>query len=231
MSCPQQAIDIRVFCDFDGTVTRQDSLPLILRHFAGERPWALNEAWLRGEMGTAERARGQFGEMELREEELARLVEQEIELDPHFPSFVRFCGARGYKLTIVSDGFDFIIERVLAREGLADLAYIANQLWFRDNCIELEFLHQHGECRLCGNCKKWVLEQARRDGGLLVYIGDGFSDRCAAEVADLTFAKGGLAAYCREHHIPHIGFADFSEVQEELRARFGEVFPGESGLP
>jgi len=229
---PRSGRHIKVFCDFDGTVTRQDSLPLILRHFAGQRSWALNEAWLRGEMGTAERAEGQFAEIQLGEEELARFLERQIELAPHFVPFVRFCWARGYELTIVSDGFDFIIERVLGREGLANLRYIANRLWFSgDGRIGLEFLHQREDCRLCGNCKKWVLERAREKGGFLIYVGDGFSDRCAAEAADLTFGKGELAAYCRQHRIPYLGFTTFSEVQEELKRRFNPAFPRESYQP
>ena len=49
-----------------------------------------------------------------------------------------------------------------------------------------------------------------------VFVGDGLSDRYAAQSADLVFAKGKLAAYCREQSIDHTLFEDLGEVAAHL---------------
>jgi 2-hydroxy-3-keto-5-methylthiopentenyl-1-phosphate phosphatase len=50
----------------------------------------------------------------------------------------------------------------------------------------------------------------------LVYLGDGISDRCAAQMADLVFARDGLAEYLLERRVPFVPFADFVGVRREL---------------
>ena len=55
---------------------------------------------------------------------------------------------------------------------------------------------RYGEaCPVCGqSCKRATVEQLA-SGGELLYIGDGYSDRCAGESADRVFATGELAAH------------------------------------
>ena len=52
----------------------------------------------------------------------------------------------------------------------------------------------------------------------LVYVGDGYSDRCAALVADRVFATDGLADYLAERGVPHERFETFHEVVAALEA-------------
>jgi 2-hydroxy-3-keto-5-methylthiopentenyl-1-phosphate phosphatase len=52
-----------------------------------------------------------------------------------------------------------------------------------------------------------------------VYVGDGLSDRCPSENADLVFAKGDLLAHCREKHIDCIEFRNFRDVEREVLRR------------
>jgi 2-hydroxy-3-keto-5-methylthiopentenyl-1-phosphate phosphatase len=59
---------------------------------------------------------------------------------------------------------------------------------------------------------------ALADGSELVYVGDGYSDRCAAESADLVFARRGLAGYLEERGIPFERFEDFHSVARRLAA-------------
>jgi 2-hydroxy-3-keto-5-methylthiopentenyl-1-phosphate phosphatase len=48
--------------------------------------------------------------------------------------------------------------------------------------------------------------------GEVVYIGDGYSDRCAGESADRVFATRRLAAHLEEKGIPYEPFRDFFEI-------------------
>jgi 2-hydroxy-3-keto-5-methylthiopentenyl-1-phosphate phosphatase len=49
-----------------------------------------------------------------------------------------------------------------------------------------------------------------------VFIGDGYSDTCAAHEADLLFAKKDLALYCLEKHIPFTEYDTFDDVAAQL---------------
>jgi 2-hydroxy-3-keto-5-methylthiopentenyl-1-phosphate phosphatase len=49
-----------------------------------------------------------------------------------------------------------------------------------------------------------------------VYVGDGYSDRCAALAADRVFATDGLARYLDERGIEYGLFADLDGVRAAL---------------
>jgi 2-hydroxy-3-keto-5-methylthiopentenyl-1-phosphate phosphatase len=51
----------------------------------------------------------------------------------------------------------------------------------------------------------------------IVYIGDGVSDFCPAEHADIIFAKKELAAYCNRQRLPHYPFTTLSDVARQIR--------------
>jgi 2-hydroxy-3-keto-5-methylthiopentenyl-1-phosphate phosphatase len=58
-----------------------------------------------------------------------------------------------------------------------------------------------------------------------VFIGDGFSDREPAAVADLVFARRGrsLIDHCKKERIACVEFESFSEVQQDLQSRLRSV--------
>lgn len=144
------------------------------------------------------------------------------ELDPHFGDFVNFCRTRKLNVSIASDGLNFYIERILKNYGLPDVQVHANHLVFKDERrIGAEFPYFEQGCGACGNCKGYHVQQARESGDLVVYIGDGLSDRCGARAADIVFAKRNrdLIRFCREQCISHVEFDDFQEVL----ARIGDV--------
>ena len=60
--------------------------------------------------------------------------------------------------------------------------------------------------------------QARRApaDGEVVYVGDGISDRCAAQAADRVFATRGLARYFDERNLPYEPFDDFHDIVRAL---------------
>ncbi len=55
------------------------------------------------------------------------------------------------------------------------------------------------------------------DGRQIAYVGDGWSDRCAAKVADLVFARGSLAEHLETEGVPYVPFDDLLDVREGLR--------------
>ena len=73
--------------------------------------------------------------------------------------------------------------------------------------------HDETICAVCGEaCKRGGLPA----DGEVVYVGDGISDRCAAQAADRVFATRGLARYFDERNLPYEPFDDFHDIVRAL---------------
>ena len=73
--------------------------------------------------------------------------------------------------------------------------------------------HEQTICAACGEaCKRGGLPAE----GEVVYVGDGISDRCAAQAADRVFATRGLARYFDERNLPYEPFDDFHDIVRAL---------------
>ena len=57
-----------------------------------------------------------------------------------------------------------------------------------------------------------------RAGAQMIFVGDGLSDRYAAQAADLVFAKDSLATYCRQQSIEYVPFEGLAEIAAWLEA-------------
>ncbi len=77
-------------------------------------------------------------------------------------------------------------------------------------------------CATCGQpCKRSTLPV----DGEVVYVGDGYSDRCAALAADRVFARRGLAAYLDEQGVAYERFDDLHDVATRLAGPNGRDRP------
>jgi len=54
------------------------------------------------------------------------------------------------------------------------------------------------------------------DGEVSVYIGDGVTDYCAVNYADIVFAKDKLASYCWKRNITYFEFKTFFDVMNKI---------------
>ena len=112
---------------------------------------------------------------------------------------------------IVSSNFRQLIVPILEREGL-ELEVRANAVeWYPDGW---RATFRNGDaCGTCGEpCKRADLPR----NGQVVYVGDGYSDRCAAQAADRVFARDGLARYLEERGVPYEPFDDLHDVARAL---------------
>jgi 2-hydroxy-3-keto-5-methylthiopentenyl-1-phosphate phosphatase len=201
--------------DFDGTVTETDLLDTIASRFGDpvvyqEVEDGLDEGWmpLRDVITR---------EFEPVRKPLTEVVEWELEnvrIRPGFQELVRLAHERGWRFVIVSSGFHELIEPILEREGV-EVELHANRV--DPDPAGWRVLWQYEEdCDACGeSCKRSVVREFARDDEI-VYIGDGYSDRCAAEASDRVFATRGLARYLDERGLPYERFDDFHEIAARL---------------
>jgi 2-hydroxy-3-keto-5-methylthiopentenyl-1-phosphate phosphatase len=209
---------MQLYCDFDGTITGEDATDYILTRLADPAWEDIERDWKDGLIGSGECMRQQIA---LIKADIATLdaTLDEISIDPHFVSFIAFCRLNKINVTIVSDGVDYFIRRILARVGLAHLPIIANKLDLNENGFTLESPYARLDCAsAAGVCKCRVVDKAESPR---IYIGDGRSDFCVANKPEIVFAKSSLATYCAQHAIPYVDFGDFSHIVATL----GKLLP------
>jgi 2,3-diketo-5-methylthio-1-phosphopentane phosphatase len=211
---------IAVLCDFDGTVAQDDVGNLLFRTFSTDGDTArVVERWKRGEISSREcleqeAALTRCCPDELRSFALAR------RLDPYFKDFHDFARQRGIEVVVLSDGLDYYIEQILVRHGLGAIEFYANRLRHEGESLRIEFpWHNLLACTDCGCCKTHHLFRYRNQGYYIVYVGNGLSDRCPCESADLVFAKGDLLDHCRARNIACVEFKNFRDVEREVLRR------------
>jgi 2-hydroxy-3-keto-5-methylthiopentenyl-1-phosphate phosphatase len=205
---------IRMFVDFDGTIALEDTTDVILERFA-EPEWRAVEAdWLAGRIGSRECLARQVDLIRALPHEIDDVI-ADIPLDPHFLAFSALCRDNGIPLTVVSDGLDHVVMKMLARGG-ANVPVRANRLeWRGKDRWRLAFPFSSDACRsAAGHCKCSALD--REPGPLRILVGDGRSDFCAAETADLVIAKGALAEHCHSKGLSYLVFGNFAGAMTML---------------
>lgn len=213
---------LRVFCDFDGTVATEDVGNQLFRTFAGEQAVQIVQRYLNGEINARDCLAQECAAIpSITEEEFIAFVDQ-FKVDPYFLAFVAFCAAREIPVTIVSDGLDAYVRRILENHGLGRLRWFANHAEFvahnGKTSLVPSFPYRDAECDICGNCKRNHLVTLSGDEDIIVYVGDGISDRCPVRYADIVFAKSGLLVYCQKQNITYHEFRHFGDVHARLES-------------
>ena len=214
---------VAIACDFDGTIARRD----VGHHFfeqyvprAGERDELLRR-WMTGLVSSRECLEKEVAWVDAGVGDLDRFADGE-EIDPFFPDFIDFCNRRRYEIVVVSDGLDHYIDRMLMNAALGYLHIRSNRLLVdgdRIAGVEFPWFDRLG-CKMCANCKRYHVETLAEKGYFVVYVGNGFSDRCPAGFADLVLAKGELLEHCEREGIPAVHWRNFRDVERELTNRF-----------
>ena len=155
-----------------------------------------------------------------RDADLLRADASAMPQDETFPDFVAAVRGRGAHVEVVSDGLGFYVEPNLARLGLSDIPVATNANRVEAGGEGMSFPFGHPSCFVCGTCKRERVRLHQAAGRVVVFIGDGTSDRYAAAHADMVFAKGSLARICAEQSWPFHEWDWFSEVRAEVESAF-----------
>ncbi len=213
---------IRVFSDFDGTITTQDTLVYLLDRYVGPAWLAIEDQVEAGTLSEEEGLQAEITLLKPAWEEARDAVLADVPIDPGFAPFAAWCRERGWPLAILSGGLEPLIRALLARKGLDELVLRANGLDFDEDGRWRVVPAGSPRIRArCNHCKTWHLAAASQAGARIVYVGDGCTDRCPAEHADLVFAKGGLLRWCEEKGLPYHPFESFTEIRDWFEGEAG----------
>lgn len=218
---------LKIFCDFDGTVTKNDVWVNSLGRFIKDKN--------KFEIICNEFASLLLTARQCIAEEL-RLVEnfnfsefngylETEKLDDYFKEFSEYCNSKEYDIILVSEGLDYYINYILEKESLK-LPFYSNKLVLNEYNISgekeirltCEFPYSDEDCSWCGMSKRNILLNNTNEfeGEISVFIGDGISDCCVVHYADIVFAKKTLASYCWKNNITYFEYRNFNDVKNKL---------------
>jgi 2-hydroxy-3-keto-5-methylthiopentenyl-1-phosphate phosphatase len=213
--------ELEVWVDFDGTLVVPNVAILLVEEFGTngsivarevddllhQGKITLREAWER-EVSI------------LPADRLDEMVEFAIAHSPLRPGareLVELLERHQIPTTVISGGVDFYIRPILSRAGIAWPFRSDSLVRGPEGRLGVAHPYGHATCRLCGICKAQAVRS--NPARTSVFIGDGSTDRYAAEVADVVFARHRLLAYCRARGIPIREFEDLGPVVRWLEAR------------
>jgi 2-hydroxy-3-keto-5-methylthiopentenyl-1-phosphate phosphatase len=221
---------LRILCDFDGTITREDVTDALLDTCADPAWVEIEELWSTGAIGSRECLTRQVSLLRGEPSDFDAVIDR-IQVEAGFSEFVAYCSLRGFRLEIVSDGLDHAIGRILQRLDLT-IPFRANGLARgADGSWTLRTPHSDSGCAADAAHCKCRSGAAFEGDAFTVVIGDGRSDICVAGAADLVFAKDGrsgsstLLRHAREHTVDVEPFRTFLDVMAGLERRFRPAGP------
>jgi len=244
-STPGGETRFAVLVDFDGTLAAADLGNRFFGRFARDAGlWRqLLDDWKAQRITARECLARECALAEVSESEADAFFDEHA-LDEEAPELLAAIAQAGGYVEIASDGLERYVRRLLTREGLA-VPYTANGVAFTDSGLVPVFASEGPAiampggrvataragategCGRCGNCKGARL-RALRDalpGRTLYLVGDGYSDRCAAEEADVVYAKDELFEYCRQRGL---AARPFTRLLDVARAEGWALPPAEA---
>ena len=196
---------MQLVLDWDGTCTVRDSLVAAI-HDLGD-PSVYDAGVQESFDSYEEMLAAEVNTLQVTADEAAAWAVEHVELRAGLHELLEL-----YRPVIVSSGLPQLIRPVLEREGLDGLELRSNDADVRPDGWRVIF-RDEGMCPVCGDkCKRRSLP----DGRPLVFVGDGWSDRCASLACDRVFARTGLAAYLDEQGVPYEPYETFFDVAAAL---------------
>jgi 2-hydroxy-3-keto-5-methylthiopentenyl-1-phosphate phosphatase len=201
---------MRLVIDWDGTVTVADTMDLIVREFGdAELVDRFSDAFIDDSKPLPVTLQYVVeSEMATIKAPLAEVVEWLIEKVELRSGFVELAGRE--RPLLLSSNIRQLIQPVLEHYGIeADL--LANEL-VSDGEAGWRVRFDGELCAVCGErCKRPKLPP-----GEVVYVGNGYSDRCPALASTRVFARCGLARYLDAIGTPYEPFGDFHQIASAL---------------
>ena len=198
---------MRIFTDFDGTITDRDSIVLLVQEFGGGDGYRrdLLSEFEAGTLSAAEVIAEEIASVDASWDEVATCLQQKVRVDPTFPGFVNWCREFSIPLCVVSSGLEQIIDFMIGDLGVPVVAHTARI----DGRSWRYFRRPESE--------KESVVRAAGESDEVTFIGDGISDICVLPHVDRVFAKRYLAKYCRKRGIDYFPYDTFQEVRNRLQ--------------
>ena len=204
-----------VFCDFDGTITVEETFVAMLKHFAPELSSQLMPEIY------ARRLSLRSGVRQLLESIPSECYGEIVEFSrgklmrPGLVELLDFLDAQRVDFVIVSGGLRIMVEAVMGDLVERAIALYAVDLDATGPCLQVNAEFE-GDTELVSKVRVMGLHPA----GEQVAIGDSLTDFNMALQAKSVFARDRLAEYLDEQQKPYTKWDNFFDVLENLSQKW-----------
>ncbi|MDZ8068213.1 MAG: HAD-IB family phosphatase [Nostoc sp. DedQUE08] len=200
-----------VFCDFDGTITVDETFVAVLKKFA-----PVLSAKLLPEM-YAKRLTLREGVKEILQSipsasypEILEFTKPQL-IRPGFIELLDFLEFQGVSLIVISGGLRGMVEVVLDR-----IVHRIEKIYAVDVNISSAYLKVNSEYEGDTELIAKVQVMDRYPADEKIAIGDSITDLNMGLQASVVFARSPLAEYLDEHQKPYIPWNDFFQIRDYL---------------
>ena len=208
-----------IFCDFDGTITVNDNIVAIMKHFQPPGWDQLVEQVLSKSISIREGVGKMFALLPTsRKQEVVDYAINNVVIRPGFKELLDYCKQQGIEFYVTSGGIDFFVYPVLSSFSIPTDHIYCNGSDFSGSHIEILWPHAcddqcHNEC---GMCKTAIIRKYSHDEYHRILIGDSVTDFEGAKLVDTVFARSILIDLCRDLGLNYYAFQDFHDIIKQL---------------
>lgn len=198
---------MKIFCDFDGTISNNDLLDIIIKEYYGvDKLLDFENELLNNEIEHNEQLYRNFKNIPYNLEEIVEIIknhENNNVIDDYFNKFYNNSKKNNFDLFIISGGFKQVINKFLpfidTKNIYANDIYNINRNELDKNSI-IDSLKNKDKKELC------------------IYIGDGISDFKVVDNVDILYVKKDsiLEKYCKKNNYKCVIFKNFKELNDMI---------------
>lgn len=210
--------NFKIFVDFDGTISKTDVGEAIFREFGNkEKVNQIIDDLLNDRISAKDSWLALCNSVKnLNKNKFDEFIDK-IEIDSTFIAFKKYCEENKFRLFVLSDGFDYYIQRIFNKEKISDLIVYSNKLNITElNNLVPSFPYLDLSCKSSANCKRNHIISLSSDEDYTVFIGDGNSDKYTVQFCDFIFAKDDLLKFCELERITYFPFENFNDVSNKI---------------
>jgi 2-hydroxy-3-keto-5-methylthiopentenyl-1-phosphate phosphatase len=204
-----------VFCDFDGTITANDTFVNMLEKFAPKTAAQLLPAIFRREISLKEGIDKTLGAIPVQNyPAMIEFIAQQP-VRPGLKEFIEFLNDATIPFVVISGGLTSMVEAVLEHQQLLDgvTAIYAGEVETRG-----EFLQPYSAISSDTEFVAKEIVMAQYSAQEKIAIGDSVTDINMSLSADLVFARDRLKQYLDVENKPYVQWHDFWEIRDYLAA-------------
>lgn len=204
-----------IFCDFDGTITVNDNIIAIIKHF-NPPGWETIAQVVLAERKSIREGVGEMFRMlptSMKQEVITYGINN-VRIRDGFPELLTYCKENDIVFYVTSGGIDFFVYPVLARFGIPVNHIYCNGSDFGGDRIKITWPNPCDEhcSNDCGMCKTTIMRRFPTSDYNRLLIGDSVTDFESAKQADFVFSRSQLTVKCKELSLPHVEFKTFHDI-------------------
>ncbi|TCZ81166.1 2-hydroxy-3-keto-5-methylthiopentenyl-1-phosphate phosphatase [Paenibacillus albiflavus] len=211
-----------IFCDFDGTITANDNIVAIMKHFQPPGWKELVKQVVSRQISVRQGVGAMFRLLPSHmEKEITEFSIQNAVIREGFTEFINYCKLNNIILLITSGGIDFFLYPILEPFDIAHEQIFCNASSFKEDTIEILWPHAcDANCdNDCGMCKTTIIRSYPASEYTRILIGDSVTDFAGAKLVDTIYARAQLIDLCKESQLEYIPFDNFHEIIGSLEVR------------